>query len=199
MSKTTWVLASGNAGKIREFRQRLEPAGITLLPQTEFFDGEVEETGSTFIENAILKARAVAAVCDYPVLADDSGLRVEALAGDPGVRSARYAGEPSDDAANNRRLLQAMNGIEDRRASFCCVLVLIASHTDPLPLTVQAQWHGEIVTQASGQGGFGYDPLFHLSELGCTSAELDADTKNRLSHRGQAIDLLLEQIEHQRV
>lgn len=196
MSDTTWVLASGNAGKIREFRQRLEPAGITLLPQTDFFDGDVEETGSTFIENALLKARAVAELCQHPVLADDSGLRVSALGGDPGVRSARYAGEPSDDTANNHKLLQALEGVEDRRASFCCVLVLMASHTDPLPLTVQAQWHGEIVTTASGMGGFGYDPLFYLPELQCTSAELDAVTKNRLSHRGKAIDRLLQQIGH---
>ncbi len=193
-STTTWVLASGNAGKMREFQQRLAPLGITLLPQTDFFQDEVEETGLTFIENAILKARAVARVCEYPVLADDSGLRVEALGGEPGVFSARYAGEPRSDARNNAALLEAMAGESDRAASFCCALALLRGPSDPLPLIVQAQWHGEILEALSGADGFGYDPLFRVPEMACSSAQLSATDKNRLSHRGLAIDQLLAQL-----
>lgn len=191
MTERTWVLASANQGKIKEFQQRLEPAGITLLSQSDFFDGEVEETGSTFVENAILKARAVAAVCHFPVLADDSGLRVSALGGAPGVYSARFAGEPKDDRRNNEKLLNELAAETDRRASFCCVLVLMQQSIDPLPTIIQAQWHGKILTEARGQGGFGYDPLFYVEQFDCSSAELSAQQKNKVSHRGQAIDKLL--------
>ena len=191
----TWVLATGNAGKVREFQQRLAPLGIRLLPQTDFFTGEVEETGLTFIENAILKARAVARVCEYPVLADDSGLRVDALGGAPGVFSARYAGEPRSDERNNAALLEALNGETCRTASFCCALALMHGPNDPLPMIVQAQWHGEILEAPLGEDGFGYDPLFWVPERACSSAQLSPGDKNRLSHRGRAIDLLLAQLD----
>lgn len=187
-----WVLASGNPGKLREFGQRFSSLDVDLAPQSQFAVGEVEETGATFVENALIKARAACLAAGRPALADDSGLRVAALDGRPGVRSARFAGEPADDARNNALLLQQMEAKSDRRAEFCCALVWLSHATDPLPLIVQATWPGEILQQPRGDGGFGYDPLFFLPELGCTSAELDAATKNRLSHRGQAIDQLLE-------
>ncbi len=187
----SWVLASGNPGKLGELRARLEPHGIALKPQSDYGVGEVAETGTTFVENAIIKARAAAAAAGLPALADDSGLQVEALDGAPGVRSARYAGPDASDADNNARLLAELIGVADRRARFCCVLVWMAGPNDPLPRIFQATWEGAILEAPAGSGGFGYDPLFYVPDRGCASAELSPAVKNRISHRGRAIDGLL--------
>ncbi|MEM7706514.1 MAG: RdgB/HAM1 family non-canonical purine NTP pyrophosphatase [Pseudomonadota bacterium] len=191
MTGRTWVLATGNAGKVREFNQRFAESDVTFRAQSEFGLSGVDETGATFVENAILKARAACEASGLPALADDSGLRVPALGGAPGVHSARFAGENASDADNNRLLIQKLEGVEDRRAEFCCALVLLRSAADPLPLIVQATWAGTLIDSPRGRGGFGYDPLFEVGGGNVTSAELTAETKNRLSHRGQAIDQLL--------
>ncbi|MEM9530483.1 MAG: RdgB/HAM1 family non-canonical purine NTP pyrophosphatase [Pseudomonadota bacterium] len=189
-----WVLATGNAGKLREFNHRFSAVGIAFRPQSDFQLTGVDETGTTFVENAILKARAAAAASGLPALADDSGLCVDALAGAPGVYSARYAGPDASDEDNNRQLLAALAGNPNRAAQFCCALVLMTHADDPLPLIVQTTWSGRIVDEPKGRGGFGYDPLFQVDGLSVTSAELSADDKNRLSHRGQAITRLLEKL-----
>ena len=186
-----WVLASGNAGKLREFGQRFADLGVTLTPQSDYGVNGVEETGTTCVENALLKARAAALAAGRPALADDSGLQVRALDGRPGIHSARFAGEDASDAANNQRLLDELSGVTDRVARFCCVLVWLRSADDPLPVIAQATWSGVILEAPQGQSGFGYDPLFYLPNAGCTSAELSPAEKNRRSHRGQAIDQLL--------
>lgn len=191
MTGRTWVLATGNAGKVREFNQRFAESDVTFRAQSEFGLSGVDETGTTFVENAILKARAACEASGLPALADDSGLRVPALDGAPGVHSARYAGENASDEDNNRLLIRNLEGVEDRRAEFCCALVLLRSPADPLPLIVQATWAGTLIESPRGAGGFGYDPLFEVAGGTVTSAQLPAETKNRLSHRGQAIDQLL--------
>ncbi|MAX32227.1 XTP/dITP diphosphohydrolase [Onishia taeanensis] len=196
MTTQRLVLASGNSGKLQEFDRLLAPLGYAVHPQAEYEVPEVEETGLTFVENALLKAREACRVSGLPALADDSGLAVDALNGAPGIYSARYAGEPKSDAANNRKLLEALSEVPDgqRTAHYWCVLVYLRHAEDPVPLIVQRSWDGEILVSPRGEGGFGYDPLFWLPSLGRSAAELDGDEKNRVSHRGQAMQALLEQL-----
>ncbi|WP_136254734.1 RdgB/HAM1 family non-canonical purine NTP pyrophosphatase [Onishia niordana] len=190
------VLASGNRGKLQEFHRLLSPLGYAVHPQSEYEVPEVEETGLTFVENALLKAREACRISGLPALADDSGLAVDALNGAPGIYSARYAGEPKSDEANNHKLIDALTEVpvDQRTARYWCVLVYLRHVEDPVPLIVQRSWEGEILTSVRGEGGFGYDPLFWLPELGCSAAELDGDEKNRCSHRGLAMQSLLEQL-----
>ncbi|MAA75432.1 MAG: non-canonical purine NTP pyrophosphatase, RdgB/HAM1 family [Salinisphaeraceae bacterium] len=192
----TVVLASGNAGKLAELQQLLAPLSLTLVSQAERDVPEAAETGETFVENAILKARNAARHTGLPALADDSGLAVDALGGAPGVYSARYAGADADDGANNAKLLNALGDrpAAQRSARFHCAIVYLRSAGDPAPLICQADWAGVILDQARGDGGFGYDPLFWLPELGCSSAQLPREQKNRISHRGQAVAQLLERL-----
>lgn len=188
------VLASGNAGKLLEFNQLLAEWDFHVVPQADFGVPEVVEDGDSFAENALLKAHAASQHSNLPALADDSGLIVDALGGDPGIFSARYAGEDASDEDNNHKLLHELEGVPDSRrtARFHCALVYLRHWQDPNPIIVQASWEGRILTEPAGSGGFGYDPLFYLQEAGCTSAELPAEEKNRLSHRGQALHKLLD-------
>ena len=186
------VLASGNRGKLREMQQVLGNAGLELLLQTDFDIIDAEETGKSFIENAILKARHASAATGLPALADDSGLCVDALDGRPGIYSARYSGENASDARNNEKLLKELASEDNRSASFICVLALVQHADDPLPLICEGRWRGEILREARGSNGFGYDPLFYIADLHCSSAELEADVKNRHSHRGLALQQLLQ-------
>jgi len=188
------VLASNNPGKLREFQFLLQPLGIEVLTQAQLGIAEAEEPHVTFVENALAKARHVSRLSGLPALADDSGICVEALGGAPGVFSARYAGEPKSDARNNEKLLREMQGIADRRAHYCCLLVLLHHADDPQPLIAEGEWHGEIAHQERGAGGFGYDPLFWLPELGKMSAELDHEQKHAISHRGKALQILLHRL-----
>ncbi len=187
------VLASGNAGKVREINQLLAQQQIKVIPQSEFDTPEAEETGLTFVENAILKARNAARHSGLPAIADDSGIEVDALNGAPGIYSARFAGPACDDQANNDKLLADLKEIadEERTARFQCVLVYLRHAEDPTPLICQGTWEGRILHSEQGENGFGYDPLFLVPEFGCSSAELSSDQKNSLSHRGQALRKLL--------
>jgi XTP/dITP diphosphohydrolase len=185
------VLAPGNPGKKAEIEQLLAPLGTRVITQAELGVTEAEEPHESFLENALAKARHVAFATRLPALADDSGLCVDALDGAPGVHSARYAGEPRSDARNNEKLLLEMKGKSNRSAHYVCVLVLVRGPADTQPLIAQAEWHGEIAHAPRGSGGFGYDPLFYLRALDRTAAELDAAQKNRMSHRGQALQKLL--------
>lgn len=187
------VLASGNQGKLAEFRQLLAPTPLEVLPQSALFVPEVEETGLSFVENAILKARNAARHAVLPAIADDSGLEVDALHGAPGIFSARFAGANADDAANNRKLLDLMRDVPEaeRSARFQCVLVYLRHAEDPSPVICQGTWEGRLLSAPRGEGGFGYDPLFYLPDLDASAAELDPALKNRLSHRGQAMAKLL--------
>ncbi len=187
------VLATSNKGKLFEFQERCqfqegEHPGLEFIPQSSLCITDAEETESTFLENALLKARHAAKESGMPALADDSGLCVPALGGAPGVYSARYAGTGVS-ADNIAKLLGAMKGLSgaDRQAYFCCNLVFVLSHNDPNPLVFQGQWEGIILTASHGEGGFGYDPVFYLPQLGKTAAELPLDFKNKISHRGQAL------------
>ncbi len=188
------VLASGNAGKVREINQLLAGLAIEVVPQSDFGVPEAKETGLSFVENAILKARNAAAHTGLPAIADDSGLEVDALNGAPGIYSARYAGPGATDADNNAKLLQALNGVADeqRSARFQCLMVFMRHAEDPTPLICQGTWEGVIAHDARGDNGFGYDPLFEVPELGKRSAELPPEEKNRRSHRGLALKGLLE-------
>ena len=189
------VIASNNAGKLREFQFLLQPLGIEVLTQAQLGIAEAEEPHFTFIENALAKARHVSRLSGLPALADDSGICVEALDGAPGVFSARYAGDnPKSDERNNEKLLQDMRGVADRRAHYYCVLVLLHHADDPQPLIAEGEWHGEIAHEERGDGGFGYDPLFWLPQLGKMSAELSRDEKHAISHRGKALRVLLEKL-----
>ncbi len=187
------VLASNNAGKVREINQLLAAEAIEVVPQREFDIPDADETGLTFVENAILKARHAAALSGLPAIADDSGLEVDALEGRPGIYSARFAGPGCTDADNNRKLLQELEGVpeERRSARFQCLMVYMRHAEDPTPVICQGTWEGRILTAPRGDNGFGYDPLFWVPDQGCTSAELPPETKNRLSHRGQALRRLL--------
>jgi len=187
------VIATGNRGKLAELRALLADSGIAVRSQADFAVPEVAETGLSFVENAILKARHASAHTGLPALADDSGLEVDALAGQPGVHSARYAGEPSDDAANNRKLLEALADVPEARrtARFHCVLALLRHPADPVPLICAGRWEGRILRAPAGENGFGYDPLFLVGTEGCSSAQLPRELKNRLSHRAQALAQLL--------
>ncbi len=191
------VLASNNAKKVKELQSLLAPLGITIVTQGELGVPEAEEPHCTFVENALAKARHAAQLTGLPALADDSGLCVEALGGAPGVYSARYAGEPKSDARNNEKLLTELASFPEpaqRRAHFVCVLVLVRSADDPQPLIAEGECPGEILTAPRGEGGFGYDPLFWLPEFGQAMAELSAEQKNKISHRGQAIARLVERL-----
>ena len=190
------VLATGNQGKVKELSQMLAPLNIDVLPQSHFHVTDAEETGTTFVENAIIKARHAAAVTGLPAIADDSGLAVDALGGAPGVYSARYAGPDASDQDNVAKLLEAMATVAEpqRLASFICVLVLMRSEHDPTPLICQGRWQGRIAASPHGQQGFGYDPVFYVPSHHKTAAQLDASVKNQLSHRGQALASLLEQM-----
>ena len=188
------VLASNNAKKIKELNALLAPLGFEVIPQGQLGIPEAEEPYGTFIENALTKARHAAAHSGLPALADDSGLCVRALGGAPGVLSARYAGEPKSDARNNEQLLADLAGQTDRRAHFVSLLVLCRSADDPQPIIAEGEWHGEILSTPRGAEGFGYDPLFFVPSTGLTAAELDPETKNRLSHRGQAMQQLIARL-----
>jgi XTP/dITP diphosphohydrolase len=184
------IIATGNRGKLAEIRDMLP--GIEVKTQTDFGIESPEETGLTFIENAILKARHSAKIGKLPALADDSGLEVDALGGAPGIYSARYAGEDADDQANLRKLLHALDDVSDdqRGARFRCVIALMRHATDPAPLIFEGVWQGSIARSPAGDNGFGYDPVFYISELGQTAAQLAPEQKNRLSHRGRALAAL---------
>ncbi|MBV1788383.1 RdgB/HAM1 family non-canonical purine NTP pyrophosphatase [Marinobacterium sp. D7] len=190
------VLASGNRGKLNEFNQILAPLQVSVVPQSDFAVREAEETGLSFVENAILKARHACQVTGLPALADDSGLEVDALRGAPGIYSARYAGEGASDEENNRKLITALANIPDaeRSARFQCVLVFMRHAEDPTPLVCQGSWEGFILHEPRGQNGFGYDPLFLVPERNCASAELSPEEKHALSHRGKAVQQLIASI-----
>ncbi len=183
------VLASGNPGKLCELSHILEDLGYELHPQSEFGVSEVAETGTTFVENAIIQARHAAAHTDLPALADDSGIEVDALDGAPGVYSARFSGPGADDASNNALLVEKLRAVPaaQRTARYRAVIVLMRHAADPSPLICEGSWEGLIQLEPAGSGGFGYDPHFYLPEKGCTSAQLSREEKNRLSHRGQAL------------
>lgn len=183
------VLASANAGKLREFNQVLAGLDFQVLAQSDFAVGEVDETGLTFVENAILKARHVSQVSGLPALADDSGLEVDFLKGAPGIYSARFSGAGATDASNNAKLLELLSGVPEaeRGARFQCLLVYLRHPKDPTPLICQGTWEGRILETPQGDNGFGYDPLFWVPECQCSSAQLLPEQKNRLSHRGQAV------------
>jgi XTP/dITP diphosphohydrolase len=192
------VLASNNAGKLREFAALLASVDFEVLPQAHFKVPEAEEPHVTFVENAIAKARHAARLTGLPALADDSGICVEALGGAPGVHSARYAGDPKSDARNNEKLLADLAAHADRRAHYYCILVFVRHADDPQPLIAEGEWHGEVIDTARGENGFGYDPYFWLPEFSCTAAELPAEQKNAISHRGQALARLLERLRGRR-
>jgi len=188
------VLASNNPGKIRELRDLLAPLDIDVIAQADLAIPEAEEPHGTFVENALGKARHAAQLSGLPALAEDSGICVDALDGAPGVYSARFAGEPKSDQRNNDRLLELLATTERRGAHYYCVAVLLRSAQDPQPLIAEGEWRGEILRAPRGSGGFGYDPLFLVSAIGRTGAELSMQEKNRISHRGQAMERLLERL-----
>lgn len=188
------VVATGNQGKLKEINQVLNPFGLRALGQKELNVPDIEETGLTFVENAILKARNASKLTGKPALADDSGLEVDALHGAPGIYSARYAGLDASDADNVAKLLGALQDVpkEKRRARFQCVMVYLRHEADPVPLICQGTWEGYIDVAPSGDNGFGYDPVFVVPDHGCTAAQLSSETKNQLSHRGQALHKLMQ-------
>lgn len=187
------VLATGNKGKVKEFSELLADRKITVVPQSDFGVPDAEETGLTFVENAIIKARNAALHTGLPAIADDSGLEVDHLNGAPGIYSARYAGPDGGSAANNTKLLAALSDVPEpqRSARFQCVLVYLRHADDPTPIICQGTWEGAILHSPQGEAGFGYDPLFFVADEGCSAAELPAARKNQLSHRGQALRCLL--------
>jgi len=190
------VLASNNKGKVREFSQLLDGKNIEVLPQSTFNIADVDETGLTFVENAILKARNACAISGLPAIADDSGLEVDALQGAPGIYSARYAGINASDADNNTKLLDALKEIDFDKctARFQCLMVYMEHENDPTPIICQGSWEGKILKVAQGENGFGYDSLFFIEEKNCSSAELPAEIKNTMSHRGKALSQLIKHI-----
>ena len=193
------VLATGNPGKLQELRAMLEPLAIEVVPLSQFTRAAIPETGLTFVENAIIKARHAAQLAQLPAIADDSGLEVDALQAAPGIYSARYAGDHASDEDNLRKLLAALHGRKaaERTARYCCALVYMRWDHDPFPLISQASWEGRIVEAPRGSGGFGYDPIFELPERAITVAELPAAEKNQLSHRGQALRGLVAQLKRE--
>ena len=206
MSVRRVVLASGNAGKLREFQALLAPTGIELVPQSQLGVADADEPHVTFVENALAKARHASAATGLAALADDSGICVPALGGAPGVRSARYAGDGARglareqiDAANNARLVADLQGLPDWSAYYYCALVLVRSPQDPQPLIADGLWYGRVIASPRGAAGFGYDPHFLLPERGLTVAELDPQEKNRISHRGQALQALLARLTQARL
>ncbi|WP_316678509.1 RdgB/HAM1 family non-canonical purine NTP pyrophosphatase [uncultured Tolumonas sp.] len=191
------VLATGNKKKVEELNALLADLNYAVVPQSEFHVESVPETGTTFVENAIIKARHAARVTGLPAIADDSGIEVDALLGRPGVYSARYAGEDASDQDNLEKLLEEMNGVPPvlRTARYWCVLVYMRHADDPTPIICQASWEGSLATEPSGENGFGYDPIFNVPDLDCTAAELEPATKNRLSHRGKALAQLAKALQ----
>ncbi len=190
------VLATNNAGKLRELQAMLQPLGFSVLPKAEFTSEEVVEDGDSFVANALLKARHAAQVSGLAAIADDSGIEVDALEGAPGIHSARYAGAQAGDIDNLNKLLEAMQHVPDaqRSARYRCALVYVRNAQDSAPVICEASWEGSITRVPAGTGGFGYDPIFWLPEQRCTAAEISAELKNRLSHRGQALKKLLESL-----
>ena len=188
------VIASNNAGKLKEIQRVLAPLNWEVLPQSAFNIPEADEPHHTFIENALAKARHASKLAGLPALADDSGICVDALGGAPGVYSARYAGLPKSDERNNQTLLDMMNNQSNRKAHYYCVLVMLRHSGDPQPIIAEGSWQGEIAREPRGEGGFGYDPLFFLPDLNKMSAELTHDEKNKISHRGKALESLIERI-----
>jgi XTP/dITP diphosphohydrolase len=196
MANMKIILASNNKGKVKEFQTLLTPFNLTVIPQAEVGVADVPETGLSFVENAIIKARHACKQTGLPALADDSGLSVDALQGAPGIYSARYAGENASPQTCIDKLLDQLKTVpvEERDASFHCVLVYMTHAEDPTPLICHGRWQGTIVTKQQGQGGFGYDPVFFVASENKTAAELTPDVKNRLSHRGQAFKILMEKL-----
>lgn len=194
------VFASNNPGKVREVGQILSGLHLEVVSQAEYLVPEADETASTFVENALIKARNAALYTGLPAIADDSGLEVDALRGAPGVRSARYAGPEADDRANLELLLESLTDTpeKERSARFQCLMVYLSHAEDPTPILCRGTWEGRIAMAPRGDNGFGYDPVFQVPEQGCTAAQLDAETKNRLSHRGQALACLLRALGHDR-
>jgi XTP/dITP diphosphohydrolase len=192
---TQLVIASGNAGKLREIEHLLAPLALEVIPQSKLNVPECEEPYCTFIENALAKARHASQHTGLPALADDSGLCVDSLQGAPGVLSARYAGEPKSDENNNIKLLEVLGNTTHRTAHFYCVMVLVRHANDPEPLIAEGQWVGEILSEYRGDDGFGYDPLFLDAKTGKTVAELPLEIKSRISHRGHAMSKLLQKLE----
>jgi len=188
------VLASSNPGKLREFAALLATVDFEVLPQAQFNVPEAEEPHFTFVENAIAKARHAARLTGLAALADDSGICVDALGGAPGVFSARFAGEPKSDQRNNDKLIADLAGKSNRRAHYYCILVFVRHADDPQPVIAEGEWHGEIIDTPRGANGFGYDPYFWLPEFGCTAAELAAEKKNAVSHRGKALATLIAKL-----
>lgn len=193
------VLATGNINKVKELSGMLDPLNIQVIPQSEFDVSDVAETGTTFIENAIIKARHAASVTGLPAIADDSGLEVDALNGAPGIYSSRYSGEGATDAKNLQKLLVAMEGVETphRTARFHCVLAYMRHADDPTPLICHGVWEGSIIRSPKGENGFGYDPIFWVESDKCSAAELTKERKRQLSHRGKALNILLDTFRHQ--
>lgn len=191
------VMATGNPGKLAEMRELLAPLGFDVCAQAELGVVDIDEPGPGFIENALLKARHAAKVTGLPAIADDSGLVVPALGGAPGVYSARYAGEPANSGKNNLKLLAAMAALQglERRAWFTCQVVAVKTANDPLPLLAHGRWQGEILKVARGEKGFGYDPIFAPAGMDCSAAELPAEQKNAVSHRGIAVADLIQQMQ----
>jgi XTP/dITP diphosphohydrolase len=187
MHSNRLVIASRNAGKLREIGTILAPLDFEVIAQDTLGVSEAEEPYPTFLENALTKARHASAATGLPALADDSGICVAALGGAPGVQSARYAGEPKSDARNNEKLVAALEGIDDRRAHYYCVIVVVRSVDDPQPLIGEGIWRGEVARAPAGEGGFGYDPWFLIPSLGLTAAQMPAGQKNRISHRALAL------------
>ena len=193
------VVASSNPGKLRELAQLFDGLDYQLYPQSEFGVAEVPETGTTFVENAIIKVRNAAQHTGFAAIADDSGIEVDALNGEPGVYSARFAGADASDEANNALLVEKLRSVpeQQRSARYRAVIVYMRNAADPSPIICEGSWEGSIILEPRGQGGFGYDPYFYLADQGCTSAELSAELKNQLSHRGQALRELLEKLSPQ--
>ncbi len=191
------VIATGNMGKLAEFRQMLAPLAMNLRVQSEFNTESAEETGLTFVENAILKARHAARISGLPAISDDSGLEVEFLNGAPGIYSSRFSGENASDAENMKKLLQELEGIptEQRKARFQCVLVYMRHEHDPVPIICQGTWEGFILEQAIGDQGHGYDPIFYVPTMTCSAAQLTPEQKNSISHRAIAMEKLLHELD----
>jgi len=194
-----WVLATGNLGKVKEMSELLNSFSIEVLPQNHFNVSDVPETGTTFVENAIIKARHAAKITGLPAIADDSGLEVDFISGKPGIYSARFAGDNASDQDNIDLLLSKLENIEksQRTARFQCVLVYMRHHLDPTPIICQGSWEGEILTAQQGKNGFGYDPIFWIESEQCASAELTKSRKSELSHRGKALKILVEKLQAQ--
>ena len=197
MTDNKLVLASANAGKIKELQQMLDKLGIEVIPQSTLNVPDIAETGLSFVENSLLKARNAAALTNLPAIADDSGLEVDFLHGAPGIYSARFSGEHATDASNREKLLQLMVDVpqEQRTARYQTLIVYMRHANDPTPIICQGTWEGSIATAEKGDGGFGYDSIFQVAETNCRAAELDKDTKNRLSHRGKAMANLLSELQ----